>query len=91
MIESNLHDLQFTISTQSKNVKYTMTGKLNDIQEILKDKNFIRIHQSYLVNLKFIKDVSYHHVILKNGEQLPVARPKFREIKEQFLLYDAEI
>jgi two-component system LytT family response regulator len=49
----------------------------------LSDKQFFRIHQTYLVNLKFIKKYSKNNggeVILKNGLTLPVSRRKKDEL-----------
>lgn len=89
MIESNLHDLYFTVNLHSVEKKYTMAGKLNDMQMILPD-DFIRIHQSYLVNICYIQDVSNYQAIFKNGRILPIARSKYRDVKERFLLYEGE-
>ena len=67
-----------------------MNAKLSDIQEMLADGTFVRIHQSYLVNLRFIKDVSNYQVTLWNGNTLPIARPKYKDIREKYLLYEGE-
>lgn len=90
LIESNLHVLQFHVISQMKVKTYTMIAKLNDIQEQLTDAIFVRIHQSYLVNLKYVKDVSNYQVILWNGDVLPVSRPRYKDVKENFLLYEGE-
>ena len=66
-----------------------MAAKLNDIQEILPD-DFVRIHQSYLVNIRYIKEVSNYQATLWTGKILPVARSKYRNLKERFLIYEGE-
>jgi len=44
---------------------------------------YARIHKSYIVNLNFIDNIqSNYQVILKNGEQIPISRSKYAEIKE---------
>jgi DNA-binding LytR/AlgR family response regulator len=68
-----------------------MIAKLNDIQKQLVEENaFVRIHQSYLVNFKFVKDISNYQAILWNDDVLPVSRPRYKNVKESFLLYEGE-
>lgn len=35
--------------------KYTLQGTLNEIDDKFAGNDFLRIHQSFLVNMKFIK------------------------------------
>ncbi len=91
LIESNLHVLRFQVIVRSEIKKYTMIAKLNDIQKKLIEENvFVRIHQSYLVNLKYVKDISNYQVILWNDDVLPISRPRYKDVKESFLLYEGE-
>lgn len=90
LVESNLHVLQFQVFSQMQVKTYTMTAKLSDIQEQLTDDIFVRIHQSYLVNLKYVKNVSNYQVILWNQDILPVSRSRYKDVKERFLLYEGE-
>lgn len=49
--------------------------KLNDIEKRLSNFhcNFIRIHQSYLVNLDYVKKICRNKVILFNDEELQIS------------------
>lgn len=49
--------------------KYTLYGKLKEIESQMKNRKFvfIRIHQSYLVNYKYIKRINLLSVVLHNG------------------------
>lgn len=90
-IESNLHLLSFQVMIKSEIKNYTMIAKLNDIQKKLEKENIlIRIHQSYLVNLKYVKDISNYQAILWNNDALPISRPRYKNVKESFLLYEGE-
>ncbi len=60
-------------------------GKLDDIEDSLKNDNFIRIHQSFLVNALKIKSVSKTEVALKNGDILPVSKSRATAVKEAYL------
>lgn len=55
-IESNLHKVIFHLKGNNK-VKYTMYAKLDEIDNLLRDAGFCRIHKSYLVNLKYVESL----------------------------------
>ena len=63
---------------------YTVYKKLNTIEEELDDKNFLRCHQSYLVNMMYIKTVGKYFE-LKNGDIIPIRQRNLRAIKENYL------
>lgn len=60
------------VSTDYRNSFY---HKLDDIEQLLQHKSchFIRIHKSYLVNVKYISNVSKKSLLLKNGETLKIS------------------
>ena len=58
--------------------KPLIRGKLDDIEKILQDYNFVRVQVSYLVNLKYVESVKSHTVYMKNGEAFRIS-PKYRE------------
>lgn len=89
-IESRLHRLDFHFADVENNV-YTMYEKLNVLEKELFEYGFIRIHQSYLVNLRHIKKVAGYHVILSNGQSLSVPKTKYREIKNAFIAFIGEL
>jgi two-component system, LytTR family, response regulator len=66
---------------------YMVTRSLKEMQELLEDRGFLRIHRQYLVNVaqvaKFVKgDTS--HVILTNSVQIPVSRNHRDQLIERF-------
>lgn len=88
-IESNLHKLYFCV-LQKECEAYTLYGTLNVIENRLANSNFIRIHQSFLVNFKYIADITNYRVYLQNGKMLPVSKSRYREAKEKFVKYKGE-
>ena len=68
--------------------RYSFYGKLSEVQRELEEKNshFLRIHQSYLVNTKYIKEYHYSKVILHNGETLSVSRDNRKKMREIHML-----
>lgn len=55
-IESKLHKLHFNILEEKIN-SYTLYGTLDKLEEQLLEDQFVRIHQSYLVNMKHIRSI----------------------------------
>ena len=51
-VESNLHKLEFHVMEDDLKI-YTMYETLNALESKLVAKDFVRIHQSYLVNIKY--------------------------------------
>lgn len=60
-----------------------LSKSLKEIEKLLKERTFFRVHQSYLVNLthitRYIKG-SGGFVVLSNGDQVPVSRAKKEEL-----------
>lgn len=75
-------DNGYTTFYCSNNKKYMVSKTIKEFEERLCKVNFIRTHQSYIVNLKFIDKYDKSGIIyLKNGKKIPVSSRK----KEQFL------
>jgi two-component system LytT family response regulator len=75
-------DKGYTSFYCSNNKKYLASKTLKEFEEQLTATNFIRTHQSFMVNLKFIDKYDKSGIIhLKNGKQIPVSTRK----KDSFL------
>ncbi len=88
-VESRLHELLFTLQIGSRRRLWHMTAKLDIVEKMLSDSGvpFARIHQSYLVNLQYVKKVEYDQAEMRDGSRLPISRGRYRNVKEQYLLY----
>jgi len=67
--------------------KYVVAKTLGDIQEILEERNFLRIHRQYLINLSHIKKYvrgEGNYVIMSNDQSVPVARNQKERLVERF-------
>ena len=64
------------------------TGSLDQLStQLAFDSRFLRVHRSYLVNLEYIKHLSYNALIMTCLTKLPIPRGKYREIKDRYLEY----
>ncbi len=66
---------------------YMVMKSLKEMQELLEDRGFLRIHRQYLVNIdqitKFVKgELSY--LVLTNSVQIPVSRNHRDQLIERF-------
>ena len=65
-------------------------AKLNELEEIL-PKQFIRCHQSYIINLDKVSELSSHEFVLSTGERVPISQLKYKETKDLFIQYLGEV
>lgn len=89
-IESRLHKLEFYIM-EDKLKKYSIYGKLDELEKELQGNDFIRIHQSYLVNMKHIEKVSRYEALLNNCIKLEIPKARYKFVEETFVSYKGEI
>lgn len=81
--ESKKHRVAFHMFGTAM-VQFHLYGKLDDIENDLADYGFIRIHKSYLVNIKYIQELGNYKAKLKTGDWLPIPREKYRFVKERY-------
>lgn len=87
-LESQLHEVHFHFIDSHYSYLY---DTLNHIQNQLPAQSFIRIHQSYLVNLKYLLDAKNYQARLYNNQILPISQKLFSKVKNQLLLYKGKI
>ena len=60
--------------------------KLNAYEEQLKD-GFVRVHQSYLVNMQFIKRIDRKELLLQDNTVLPVSKSKYNSARDRYFAF----
>lgn len=72
--------------------EYKYRKKIADIEEELKEnKNFIRIHRSFIVNLEFVYAIEESGVVMENGVTIPISRQRWRDTHKAFVKFHASI
>jgi len=89
-VESHKHKLVFKIFETGLK-EYEMYDKLDNIELKFKEYGFLRIHKSYLINMKYIKKISSYKIILISNEELPIPKLRYQKVKEAFILYKGEL
>lgn len=67
------------------NEKYTIKGQLNDIYAELKNKGFLQLHRSYIVNMIHILRIKNYIITLSNGREIKASQRRWREIVTEYL------
>ncbi len=62
--------------------KYEFNDSMKNIEQQLVLMGFIRIHQSYIVNMQYIEIVSGDDLRMTNGDQLQISRRYKKRILE---------
>ena len=67
------------------NHKIVVTKKLKEVNSLLPQDHFFRIHNSYIINLNHLKEFikSDGYVILTNNKKIPVARQRKSDFLEK--------
>lgn len=88
-IESNLHTVNIYVQKreQSTHKIYSYYASLSSVEEMLTTKGFLRIHKSYLVNMRHIRKYQCHEALLDNGVALRVSEKNYAEQKRRYLLW----
>ncbi len=76
----------------SDGTKYKFYGKINNVENMLIDSksDFLRIHQSILVNLKFIRIKRFSDIQLMNGTILQISENKRNIVNQQYVKHVEE-
>ncbi len=83
-LESKGHTIH--IRTRDGRSDREFPGRLDEMEERLPEE-FIRVHKSYIVNMKYIDRVERKGILLQGGRAVPISRSKQEETRKRYLLY----
>ena len=65
---------------------FIISKTLKDVQEVLEEEHFLRVHRQYIINLNHVKQFNRNDGILTmtNGEHIPVARNQKERLIEKY-------
>lgn len=66
---------------------YSFYASLTELEERLEPHGFLRIHKSYLVNMRHISKFQCREAVLSNGTVLRVGEKSYAENKRKYLLW----
>lgn len=62
--------------------QFEFISTIGKVENLLFSRGFVRVHRSYLVALRFIKNFSFHELTLIDGQSIPVGRTYYSGLKE---------
>ena len=90
-IENSLHRACFHLVENDSEKEYAVYKKLNDIEQEIKEEKFVRIHQSFIVNMDYVCDVKRYYAKLVNGNELPVSKQRYKSVVWEYIKQKGEV
>lgn len=88
-IESNARIMTMHLIEDSRSM-YQFYGNMSALEHKFEVSGFLRVHKSYLVNMKHIEIFQCKHLELRGGIRIPCSERKYSELKQKFLKWEAE-
>lgn len=86
-------DIQY-IETQGRGCKIVCGNKelhtkvlISELENNITGQNFIRCHQSFIVNLRFIRELKSAELVLTGEVRIPVSKHRIKEVRKAVLSY----
>ncbi len=73
-------------STEKMHKDPYMNEKLDNLQKELIEYGFLRLQQSYLVNVRYIKSVKSYEAVLQNGKIIGITRGLYQDVKAKYAM-----
>lgn len=95
-IKLHADDIIYIETARHKNIFYTEKScysiykKLDELEAELKDMGFVRIHLSFLVNMRYIAKISSYVLTLTIGKEISVPKSRYAQVKRQYMLFKGE-
>ena len=71
--------------------EYYKYGRLDVVEQELRQYGFIRVHQSFLVNLKYVKNVQRYTVSLKDGLSVNISKRYYKDVEKEYIRKQGEL
>ncbi len=89
-------DIIYIETSRHKNVFYTaertysIYKKMDELEKELEGMGFVRIHLSFLINMRYIEKISSYVMVLTTGKEISVPKARYPEVKRQYTLFKGE-
>lgn len=60
-------------------------GSIEDIYDEVRDKDFLLIHKSIIINYRFVREMKYKEVTMANGKIHPISQGKRPEVRTKYM------
>lgn len=92
-VRLRVDDIIYIETSRHKNVFYTaertysIYKKMDELEKELEGMGFVRIHLSFLINMRYIEKISSYVMVLTTGKEISVPKSRYPEVKRQYTLF----
>lgn len=72
------------VSAHTEHQIYEHYSNISDEEKNLCSFGFIRVHKSFLVNMKYIEQLQSTKILLKNGRSIPLSKNRYKYAYDEF-------
>lgn len=89
-VESRLHKVFFYVLEDGVKA-YSRYDRLDEVEKMLRQYGFSRVHQSFLVNMKYVKSVERYKASLENGTEVSISKKYYKAVEKEYIKRQGEI
>lgn len=86
---SRMLDVHLTDGTAIRSI-FIRKSFDQEIAILLESRNFIQVHKSFLINLKFVSKLMPDNILMESGKRIPVSKTRAPGVKKDYLLFVSE-
>ena len=90
----HVEDILYIMANRNKCMVYTSDGKSHEIGDAMTSVEpdldptmFLKIHRSYIINIKYLYSCNYSSVKLTDGTELPIGDSFRQSFKSNFIIW----
>lgn len=89
-VESRLHKVIFFVMENGVQ-EYSRYDRLDAVEAELQQYGFCRVHQSFLINMKYARGVERYQISLENGTKISISKKYYKYVEEEYIRRQGEI
>ena len=66
---------------------YHLYESMDELENRLKVYGFIRVHQSYMVNIRHIRSINNYVLTLDTGYEIKIPKARYKQVRQERALY----
>lgn len=67
--------------------KYSFYSKMADVESMVENSWFVRVHVSYIVNMDYVKAIYLDELVLNNGIHVSISKKYRKSVKLEYMKY----
>ena len=89
-VESRLHKVIFYV-LEDELKEYSRYDRLDNVEQKLRQYGFLRVHQSFLVNMKYAKNVERYKISMGHKTEISISKKYYKGVEMEYIRRQGEI